>query len=119
MHESFELKPELGLTRKDKGQKFVQGHLHVCGHRIKPRPRFELDILQCADLAMADVTMLGTAQASDPFCMIFWEGRKIGITDVVKNSCHPRWKSGACSFELPLTLPRDDEEKPEAMMDEY
>jgi hypothetical protein len=119
VHELFDLKPEPGLTRKDKGMKLVQGHLHVCGHRIKPRPRFELDILQCADLAMADTNMLGYAQASDPFCMIFWDGHKVGITEAIKNTCHPRWKTGTCNFELPLTLPKDDDEEPETTMDEY
>eukprot|EP00618_Florenciella_parvula_P036420 CAMPEP_0119519694 /NCGR_PEP_ID=MMETSP1344-20130328/35914_1 /TAXON_ID=236787 /ORGANISM="Florenciella parvula, Strain CCMP2471" /LENGTH=332 /DNA_ID=CAMNT_0007557495 /DNA_START=21 /DNA_END=1015 /DNA_ORIENTATION=+ len=96
--EEVELAVLPGTQKSDKKNKHVQGRLEICAHRMRGIPRFELDILSACDLAKAD--FFGW---SDPFCIVYWDGKKLGQSDVQAATLNPRWEE--CKWKLPLKVP--------------
>jgi hypothetical protein len=81
----FELMPKENTTEKQ----LIQGSL---GIKIGCEPNVGLSIHICeaADLAQADAGR-GESAKSDPYCMVYWNGRFIGKTAPVMNNHDPIW----------------------------
>jgi hypothetical protein len=73
---------------------------------------FESDDIACTPVVLRIMSCLGLAKAdggkdgaSDPYCIVYWNGAKLGMTTVVENQMDPEW-NGA-TFIVPI--PKDEE----------
>lgn len=76
------------------------GRLEVAGHAVAARPArpcLRLDILECQNLAKAD--LIGK---SDPCVIVSWDGQEAGRTSITPNDLNPVFSSPDNSFRLPL-----------------
>ncbi|CAM9158684.1 unnamed protein product, partial [Sphacelaria rigidula] len=76
------------------------GRLEVAGHAVAARPArpcLRLDILECQNLAKAD--LIGK---SDPCVLVYWDGKEVGRTSITPNDLNPIFYYPDNSFRLPL-----------------
>lgn len=90
-----------GDHSKQKGKVPSLIRLDLAGHAVSARPgpsKLRLQVLECQNLRRAD--LFGK---SDPCVLVFWDGKKIGCTPIVRDDVHPVFPGKGSMFWLPLS----------------
>jgi hypothetical protein len=69
---------------------------------------FECDDIPCTPVVLRIMSALGLAKAdggkdgaSDPYCIIYWNGAKLGVTEVCENAMDPKWNGATFIVPIP------------------